>query len=203
MTLARATFTISASIITDANRILNVGEKWYKSQYQDEHYYEPYIKPRYRNEAQRIFPFRFLEDKYAPIMKIIMKYFTCEGIFSRLYPYHIRLLMHFTRVRMLNLPYFLFRNIEKMAHFVQNNPYPQKMSSLYYYSLIKMILLHDISLLNIFWEIFIAHDIFRRPQTPPLMPQVSWGPSSSSQVKTNDEVKETRATEVPRTYMTY
>ena len=101
---------------------------------------------------KRLFPFRFLENKYVPMMKIIMKYFTCEGRFSRLYTYHIRLLMHFTRVRMLSLPYFLFRNIEKMAHFVQKKPYPQQMSSLYHYSLIKIIVLHHLSLLNISWE---------------------------------------------------
>jgi len=82
----------------------------------DEHYYEPYIKSRYRNEKKRTFPFRFLEDKYAPMMRIIMKYITREGKFSRLYTYHIRLLMNFTRVKMLNIPYFLFRNIEKMAY---------------------------------------------------------------------------------------
>lgn len=125
MTLAGVTITVSPSIILDATRILNVGEKWYKAQDLDEHYYEPYIKPPYRNEVKRLFPFRFLEDMYVPMMKIIMNYFTCEGKFSKLYTYHIRLLMHFTRVRMLNLPYFLFRNIEKIAHFVQKKPYPQ------------------------------------------------------------------------------
>lgn len=85
VTLAGVTFIISSSIITDATRIPNVGEKWYKAQYWDEHYYEPYIKSRYRNEKKRTFPLRFLEDKYAPMMKIIMKYFTCEGRFSRFY----------------------------------------------------------------------------------------------------------------------
>jgi len=105
----------------------------------DGHYYEPYIKSRYKNERKRTFPFRFLEDKYAPMMRVIMKYFTCEGRFSRLYTYHFRLLMHFTRVKMLNIAYFLFRNIEKMAYIVQKKPYPQKMSSIYHYSLIKII----------------------------------------------------------------
>ena len=173
MTLIRVTFIVSPSIIADATRILNVGEKWYKARDLDEHYYEPYIKPKYRNKAKIHFPF------------------TCEGRFSRLYTYHIRLLMHFTRVRMLNLPYFLFRNIEKMAHFVQKKPYPQQMSSLYHYSLIKMILLHHLSLLNISWETFIAHDIFRDPQIPPPVSQESGGCSSSAQVKTDEEAKET------------
>ena len=202
VTLARVTFTVSPSIILDATRILNIGEKWYKAQDLDEHYYEPYIKPRYRDEVKRLFPFRFLEDKYVPIMKIIMKYFTCEGIFSMLKTYHIRLLMHFTKAGMLNLPYFLFRNIEKMAHFVQKKPYPQQMSSLYHYSLIKMIVLHHLSLLNISWETFIYHDIFRGPQIPPPVSQEAGGPSSSIQVKIDEEAKET-STEVPVTYMTY
>ena len=197
MTLARVTFTVSPSIIADATRIPNVGEKWYKAHDLDEHYYEPYINPRYRSEVKRLFPFRFLEDKYVPMMKIIMKYFTCEGRFSRLYTYHIRLVMHFTRVRMSNLPYFLFRDIEKMAHFVQKKPYPQQMSSLYHYSLIKIIVLHHLSLLNISWETFISHDIFRGPKIPPPVSQEAGGPSS--QVKTNEEAKETRTTEVPIT----
>ncbi len=51
-------------------------------------------------------------------MKLIMKYFTCEGQFSRLYAYHIGLLMHFTRVRMMNIPYFICRNIEMMTTLV-------------------------------------------------------------------------------------
>ena len=123
VTLAGVTFTVSSSIIVDATRISNVGIKWYKAQDLDEHYYEPYIKSKYKNEKKRTFPFQFLADKYAPMMRIIMKYFTCEGRFSRLYTYHVRLLMHFTRVKMLNIPYFLFRNIEKMAYIVQKNPY--------------------------------------------------------------------------------
>lgn len=74
VTLAGVTFTISSSInvivsssfIVDATRTPNVVENWFNSQDLDEHYYEPYIKSRYRNEKKRTFPFKFLEDKYAP-----------------------------------------------------------------------------------------------------------------------------------------
>ena len=45
--LTKVTFTISSSIIADATGIPNVGEKWYKAQDLDEHYYELYIKSRY------------------------------------------------------------------------------------------------------------------------------------------------------------
>lgn len=66
-------------------------------------------------------PFKFLEDKYAPMLRIIMKYFTCEGRFSRLYTYHIRILMHFTRVKMLRIPYFLLRNIDQFCFKILEN----------------------------------------------------------------------------------
>jgi len=118
VTLAGVTFTISSVIIVAATGISNVGENWFKAQNLDDQYYQPYLKPRYRNERKKLFPFSHLLDKYAPMMKIIMKYFTFEGIFSRLYTYHIRFLMHFTRVKMLNIPYYLFKGIEKMAYTV-------------------------------------------------------------------------------------
>ncbi len=98
------TFTLSPNIISEATGIPNVGEKWNKGQYIDREYYEPYIKAKYHNKLKRVFPFKFLEDRFPPLMKIIIKYFTCEGWFSRLYAYHIRLLMHFNRVRMMNIP---------------------------------------------------------------------------------------------------
>ena len=45
VTLAGVTFTISPSVISEATRIPNVSEKWYKGQDLDEDYYEPYIRP--------------------------------------------------------------------------------------------------------------------------------------------------------------
>ena len=77
------------------------------------------------------------------------------------------------------------------------------MSSLYHYSLIKIIVLHHLSLLKISWETFISHDIFRGPQIPPPVSQEVEGPSSNAHMKIDEEAKETRATDVPGTYMTY
>lgn len=103
---------------------------------------------------------------------------------------------------MLNIPYFLFKNIEKMAYIVQKKPHHQQMSSIYHYSLIKVIVLHHINLLNIFWDTFIANDIFNGPQIPPLVPQEVENPSSSAKVKKDEKVKETKAVEEPEAYNT-
>ena len=105
--LAGVTFTLTPEAISVATGIPNVGEQWHKKKKVERHHYEPYIKASCLSQLMRVFPFRFLRDEYAPLMKLIMKYFSCEGRFSRLYAYHIKLLMHFTRVRMMNLPYFI------------------------------------------------------------------------------------------------
>ena len=108
-------FKFSPRSISKATKIPYIGEKWFKQTYIDLDDYKPFLKPEHREACPAIFPFSYLLASYAPLMKIIMKYFTCQGRFSRVYAYHIGLLMHFTRTKQLNLPFFLCKSIEKMA----------------------------------------------------------------------------------------
>jgi len=105
--LAGVSFTLTPKTIAVATSIPNVGEQWNKGQLMGKEHYEPYVKASYQKQISRVFPFRYLQDTYAPLMKLIIKYFTCEGRFSYFYTYHVRLLMHFTRVKMMHLPYFI------------------------------------------------------------------------------------------------
>ena len=86
-------------------------------------------------------------------MKMIMRCFTCEGRFSRLYQYHIRLLMHFTIVKPLNLPHYLYRSILKMIKKVQIKGKDHQ-SNLFHHDLVKVIFLHHLSEINMPWEEF-------------------------------------------------
>ena len=52
--------------------------------------------------------------------------------------------MHFTRVKLLNIPYYLFRRIDKMAYIVQEREYEHQMKSLFHHSLIKIIVLYHL-----------------------------------------------------------
>ena len=109
--LAGVDFTLTPEVISHATGIPNVGEVWPKRKLLDIVHFEPYVRPPFLRHLAGVFPFRFLRSEYAPIMRLIMHYFTCEGRFSQVYSYHIRLLMHFTRVRMMNIPVFFFQNI--------------------------------------------------------------------------------------------
>ena len=96
--LVGVTFTLAPKAISVARGIPNIGEQWHKKKKVERHFYEPYIKNNCLSQLTRVFPFRFLRDEYAPPMRLIIKYSSCEGRFSHLYVYHIRLLMNFTRV---------------------------------------------------------------------------------------------------------
>lgn len=143
--LAGVNFTLSPETIAQATMIPNVGEEWSKRQLLDRFYYEPYIKHGYMRHLSAVFPFRFLRDEYAPLMKLIIRYFSCEGRFSRLYAYHVRLLMHFMRVRMMNIPFFMCRNIDRMAPLVQRKSPAHQHKSIYHYALIKIIFMHQLA----------------------------------------------------------
>ena len=83
------TFELSSDAIYSATGIIDVGEKFLKGEKLDMSCYEPFLKPRYKEGCKTIFPFSHLVERYAPLMRVIMKYFTCERRYSRLYSYHI------------------------------------------------------------------------------------------------------------------
>ena len=80
--MAGVTFTLTPEAISVATGIPNVGEQWHKKKKVDRQHYEPYLKARFLSQLTRVFPFRYLKDEYAPLMRLIMKYFSCEGRFS-------------------------------------------------------------------------------------------------------------------------
>lgn len=179
VTVVGITFTLSTATISATTDIPEVGEKWLKQGEIEAHFYEPYIKPRYKHERKGYFPFSYLLDRYSPMMKIIMKYFSCEGRFSRVYSYHIRLLMLFTRVKILNIAYYLFRSVDKMSYIAQKREPKDQMKSLFHHALIKIIVLYHLKELNIAWSTFIANPIFTHTSTQNVqnMPSSSHSPS--------------------------
>jgi len=79
VTLAGVTFTLTLETVSLATGIPNIGEPWHKKKQIDRQHYEPYIKPNFLRQLKRVFPFRYLKDEYAPLMRLFMKYFSYEG----------------------------------------------------------------------------------------------------------------------------
>jgi len=78
--------------------------------------YKEFIKNACLNRKIGVdIPSQYLLEPFENILKVIIRYFIREGRFDRVYPYHIRLLMHFTGKNPLNLPFILYRILGKMV----------------------------------------------------------------------------------------
>ena len=92
-----------------------------------------------------------LIEQFDRILKIIHRYFTCEGRFNTLYDYHIRLLLHFTSKIEMNVPYYLLRSIGKLSDRVQAKSKDVD-SSLFHFGLIRMLFSEELGKKEISWE---------------------------------------------------
>ena len=67
----------------------------------------------------------------------------------------------------MSIPYFMYRNIERMTFLVQKKTPAQQHSSIYHYALIKIMVVHQLTQQGIAWEEFTSRDFFAAPQPPP------------------------------------
>lgn len=85
-------------------------------------------------------------------MLTIQDYITCEGRYSLILAFHVRLLMVFEG-RAINLPHFLLKSLSKMSKAYQRTSNPQ---SLFHHGLICIILKHELVKYHISWERFLS-----------------------------------------------
>ena len=64
-------------------------------------------------------PRSWLIHPWDEMVYIIQKFVTCEGHYSIVYLYHIKLLLHLKGQRTISLPYFLLQNLTKMSKSIQ------------------------------------------------------------------------------------
>jgi hypothetical protein len=164
-TIAGITFRVTEETLSAATKIPLHEEKWFKGMPLDILCYKDFIKPNCLNgKIGANIPSQYLREPFQNILKVIRRYFTCEGRFDRVYPYHIRLLMHFTGKKPLNLPFFLYRSLEKMADNIQAKA-DQPGNNLSHLSLIKLLVVEELRHLNKDWDSFlISADIPRDPK---------------------------------------
>jgi len=85
----------------------------------------------------------YVKNSYANLLTCIQKYFTCDGRYHKVYSYHFKLLLHFTRKISLDLPFYMFHSLGKMYDKVQLKKEACE-SSLLHHGLIKLIVLHEL-----------------------------------------------------------
>jgi hypothetical protein len=106
--------------------------------------YEDFIKPDcLGGKVETGIPSRYLQEPFQKLLGVIRKYFTCEGRFDRIHSHHIRLLMHFTGRRPLNLPFFLHQSLREMADNARAEANQPK-KKLSHVSLIKLLVVEEL-----------------------------------------------------------
>jgi hypothetical protein len=137
-------FEVNGASNSTATGIPLSGEKWFKSMDLSSPYEKDIFKPKYQaNDLSKSMPRSQLIDKFDRLLKIIQRYFTCEGIFNTLYQSHMWLLLHFTGKVEMNIPYYLLRSIGKMSYMIQDKSKDVD-SILFHSGLIRMIVFEEL-----------------------------------------------------------
>jgi hypothetical protein len=159
-------FEVTEASILVSTGIPIIGERWFKSMALSSSYEKDSFKPEYQaNDLSKIMPRSQLIEQFDRLLKIIQRYFTCEGRFNTLYPYHIRLLLHFTGKFEMNFPYYLLRSIGKISERIQAKSKDVD-SSLFHSGLIRMLVSKELGKKDISWENFVVTSHFKLDLAP-------------------------------------
>jgi hypothetical protein len=95
---------IEQSII-EACRSVVGGEQWWKKEHVVTEFVNQFFLPDKKNpDWKKGVPHSWIRQEWHTALISIHRYITCKGIFSLIYIYHIRLLMHLNEYCPLNMP---------------------------------------------------------------------------------------------------
>jgi hypothetical protein len=131
--------------ITKSCRLEVGGEQWWKKEHVVMEFVNQFLLPDKQNpDWKKGVPYSWIRQEWHNALIIIHRYITCEGRFSLVYTYHIRLLMHINGDYPLNLPYFLLKIVSKMSKRVQSYPTTAK-GSMFHQVVIKTLVTSSLS----------------------------------------------------------
>lgn len=105
-------------------------------------------------DLTKVVPRGYVKYVFANLLLCIQRYFTCEGRYHKVYPYHFKLRLHFTGIISLDLPFFLFRSLGKMSDKIQLKIEPCE-TSLFHHGLVKLMVLHELQNVDRYWYTFL------------------------------------------------
>jgi hypothetical protein len=191
-------FEVTEASISAATGIPITGEKWFKAMALSSAYAKDLFKPEYQaNDLSKSMPRSQLIEQFDRILKIIQRYFTCEGRFNTLYQYHVRLLLHFTGKVEMNIPYYLLRSIGKMSDRIQAKSKDVD-SSLFHSGLIRMLVSEELGKKEISWEHFVVTSHFKLDlaSTPQSQKASPLSPTSATKAGTSRKRKSRASVQV-------
>lgn len=143
-TVSGLTIRVSEESLSCAFALPLNGERWFKNQKIDDNSLLQFLKPECQNpDWNKGVPAEHLQQKWEMPMIAIKQYITCEGRYKCLFRFHLRFLLHLAGQRLMNLPFYLIKDLTKISTKIQKKPMVID-SSLAHYSLITMIVFNQV-----------------------------------------------------------
>ena len=139
------------ALIAEVTELPRNGERWFKTTVTKNVEFRSFLKPEHKNIVwKKSIPTSCLEEKWQHLLKSILVYITCEGRYNRVMIYHFKLMNHFTGRSPLNLPFYLYKILTKMAHQVRTKP-TKIVGRLSHHGLIKLVSFELLQRRNVSW----------------------------------------------------
>lgn len=169
---------VTPEIIDDVTEIPRGQKYWFKGFRFDMEPCKEFMKLEFVDmDLNNAIPRSCIKDKYAKLLFNIKIYFTCEGRYHKVYTYHFKLLLHFTGIISLDLPFYLHRSLSKMADKVQAKSDGCE-TSLCHHGFIKLLVLNELQKINRDWSSFLFISGFEMEAlTPARNPKTKGNPS--------------------------
>jgi len=138
-------FRVSEDTIAQAIGISPEGEKYFKTkQFKEKSWTQFMSRSRVSSvNWKKGVPRSWLMHPWDEMVYILQKFITCEGRYSIVYLYHIKLLLHLKKQCVISIPYFLLQILTKMSKTIQKQKGNED-KSLYHFVLIKILIEHEL-----------------------------------------------------------
>jgi hypothetical protein len=121
------------------------GERWWKKSKLSANLCNQFLVPEHHDpDWSQGIPKKWLKEEWQSVLSIVKRYITCEGRYSYVYCYHMRILMHLNGDAQMSFPFYLLKSLTKMEKRVQSNPRTID-KSLFHQGLIKRLVLYALS----------------------------------------------------------
>ena len=131
-------FIIDEEKFAEATKLPQNGERWFKGGKVNKKKCQSLPLPLPATAKLKIgVSVRFLKLEWRAFYEILVRYVSCDGRFSHLHYYHLRLLLALKGCK-LNLPFYLWQSLKKMSHSVQS--FGNTDRSLFHHGLVKIII---------------------------------------------------------------
>ena len=154
--IGSCTFAITEDVIAKATQLLAIGESQFKGKSLFVDDVSNFLKPEHSNvDWSATIPISWFKLEWQGVINTLQHYITCEGRFSTVHMYLMRIVSHISGSKPMNLPFFLYKSLLKMSQKIQRNP-NYLPYNLYHRGLIKILVVYHLRKTRCSWDKFLS-----------------------------------------------